>query len=140
MTNCKKCNSTKITYVEVMWDYDWALYVECGDCPYKENRYTWNPFTIMKSKEEYGLTYFFWEDWKLNSYSIHNAEWLTVDDDLTLVENTLWGSYGQYPKAPMVYRPIKNMSASHIKSILADGIPIREDVRLYFVNKFANNI
>jgi len=138
MVKCKKCNSTNIVHVEMMWDYDWVLYVECRECSYKENIHTWKSFTTIKSKQEYGLTYFFWEDWKINSYTRHNAEWLTVDDNLWLIENTLWGSRWKDWDSPMIYRPIKSLSVNHIKNILEDGIPIRENVRLYFVNKIAN--
>ena len=138
MNNCKKCNSTNIVHVEMMWDYDWVLYIECKDCQYKENRHTWKPFTIMKSKEEYWYTYFFWKDWKLNSYSIYPAEWLNVDDDLTLIENTLWGSRWEDWTSPMMFRPIKHLSLSHIENILADWIVMNEEMKQYFINKLSN--
>ena len=140
MAKCTKCSSENITWHEYLWDYDWVLSWICNDCWNKWHRHTWKSFATTQSKEEYGLTYFFWEDWKLNSYSIYPAEWLNVDDDLTLIENTLWGSRWEDWTSPMMFRPIKHLSLSHIENILADWIVMNKEMKQYFINKLTNVI
>jgi len=104
--------------VEQLWDYDWILYHEYTDDT-TMNIHTGKFFDLIKTKEQYWHAYQFLE-WKLVSFSIHNAEWLTVDDDLTLVENELWWTRWKDWKNEVIYRPLKNMSYPNIKAILKD--------------------
>ena len=102
--------------VEVMGDYDGILYHIYEDWT-KKNIHCNIEFDEEKQREEYMPLYQF-KDWKLVAYSRYKAEWLTIDDDINKWENLLWWSRGIYWTQEMIFKPIKDLSIAHIKTIL----------------------
>jgi len=137
MNKQNECEHKNAIYVEVLWDFDWILYIDCKDCGKRINKHTQREFTVLKTKEQYWFNYFFL-DGELNSYSVYTAEWLTEKDDLSLTENILWGTRWIDWTKPLHFIPIKDISISHIKAILEDNkkwMSVGKDVLIYFNKK-----
>jgi hypothetical protein len=132
MNKENKCTHTNCTRVEVMWDYDGVLYTKCNDCWLMKNAHTGVEFDEILFKEPYWFTYQF-KDGKLVWYSQYTAEWLYSLDDLTAIENQLWGSIRDWKRH---FIALRNLEYPHILNILRDYNDWRMNVKPSYINYF----
>ena len=116
---CKKCGSENITWIEIAGDYDWVIMWECSNCEFLYHRFTWDEVDLYIQKEEYSPAMFF-KDWDLIAYSQWRASWLELWDDFTKAENLLWWTRWKSWREEQTFKPLKDMTISHMKAIKAD--------------------